>query len=100
MNCSICGKPIVLVPSAAERAKKHGGVPSDYSKLFTAHADCILRKRKEDTSKLIAKKRLEELRNEILAERISYSELVELESLQEHIEPDDVLLLQWAGVPE
>ena len=24
----------------------------------------------------------------------------ELEDLAEHIEPDDVVLLQWAGVPE
>ena len=25
MNCTICNKPVVLVPSAAERAAKHGG---------------------------------------------------------------------------
>lgn len=46
------------------------------------------------------KKRLEELRIEIQNERISYGEIAELESLVEHIEEDDVLLLQWAGVPE
>ena len=44
--------------------------------------------------------RLEYLRGEIEAERISYGEIVELQDLAEHIEPGDVLLLQWAGVPE
>jgi len=47
-----------------------------------------------------AKARLEYLRAEIDAERISYGEIVELQSLAEHIEPDDVQLLEWAGVPE
>ena len=46
------------------------------------------------------KKRLEYLRGKIQAERISYGEIAELQSLAEHIEPDDVLLLEWAGVPE
>lgn len=43
---------------------------------------------------------LEYLRNEILAERISYGEIAELQSLKDHIKKDDVLLLEWAGVPE
>jgi len=46
------------------------------------------------------KERLEYLRGEIEAERISYFEIAELESLAGHIDPDDVLLLEWAGVPE
>ncbi len=45
-------------------------------------------------------KRLEYLRGEILAERISYEEIAELQSLKEHISSDDVLLLEWAGVEE
>jgi hypothetical protein len=44
--------------------------------------------------------RLEYLRGELRAERISYGELSELESLAEHIEPGDVELLEAAGVPE
>lgn len=44
--------------------------------------------------------RLEYLRAEIRAERISYAEIAELESLAEYITADDVELLQWAGVPE
>ena len=45
-------------------------------------------------------KRLEYLRTEIEAERISYGEIAELQDLAEYIEPGDVPLLQWAGVPE
>ena len=46
------------------------------------------------------KDRLEYLRGEIEAERISYGEIAELQSLAKHIDPNDVLLLQWAGVKE
>lgn len=55
MNCTICGKPIQLVPSAKERAKKFGGKPSDYTKLFTTHADCLIEKRNQETLDLIRK---------------------------------------------
>jgi hypothetical protein len=44
--------------------------------------------------------RLECLRGELRAERISYGELVELESLTKFIESGDVELLEAAGVPE
>ncbi len=44
--------------------------------------------------------RLEYLRSQINAECISYGEIAELEGLAEHIEPGDVQLLEWAGVPE
>ena len=46
------------------------------------------------------KARLEYLRGEIVAERISYGEIVELQGLSAHIDPSDTLLLEWAGVPE
>jgi hypothetical protein len=46
------------------------------------------------------KKRLEYLRGKIKAECISEGEIVELQSLAEHIEDGDVELLQWAGIPE
>ena len=48
----------------------------------------------------VIQKRLEYLRKEIKAERISYDEIVELQSLVPHINPDDTVLLEWAGVPE
>lgn len=44
--------------------------------------------------------RLEYLRGEIRAERISWGEISELQSLAQHIEPGDIELLEWAGVPE
>lgn len=44
--------------------------------------------------------RLEYLRSQIRAECISWGELGELQGLAEHIEPGDVELLEWAGVPE
>ena len=46
------------------------------------------------------RERLEYLRGEIQAERISLEEIVELQGLAEYIEPGDVQLLEWAGVPE
>lgn len=44
--------------------------------------------------------RLEYLRKELRAERISYGELSELQSLAKHIDPSDTELLEAAGVPE
>jgi hypothetical protein len=46
------------------------------------------------------KERLEYLRGEIKAERISYGEIAELQSLAGHIDPSDTQLLEWAGVSE
>jgi len=46
------------------------------------------------------KNRIEYLRGEIKAERISYGEIAELQSLSKYIDKGDVELLQWAGVPE
>ncbi len=46
------------------------------------------------------KQRLEYIRGELRAERISQGELAELQSLIPHIEPGDVELLEAAGVPE
>ena len=53
MDCTICHKPIVLVPSAQERAKKSGGKPSDYTKLFTTHSACTIAKRNAEMTELI-----------------------------------------------
>jgi hypothetical protein len=46
------------------------------------------------------KARLEYLRGQLRAERISWGELAELQGLASHIEPGDVELLEAAGVPE
>jgi hypothetical protein len=44
--------------------------------------------------------RLEYLRTQIEAECISWGELHELQTLADEIDPSDVQLLEWAGVPE
>lgn len=44
--------------------------------------------------------RLEYLRAQVRAGKISYGELAELQSLAEHIEPGDTELLEAAGVAE
>lgn len=55
MNCTICGKRIILVPSAKERAAKFGGRPSDYTRLFTEHSACAIAKRERETAELMRK---------------------------------------------
>lgn len=44
--------------------------------------------------------RLEYLRRELRAERMSWGEFAELEDLKDYIDPGDVELLEAAGVPE
>jgi len=56
MNCLHCKQPIELVPSAAERARNSGGVPSDYTALFTYHAACTLELRARGTTELIRRR--------------------------------------------
>lgn len=57
MNCTICGKPIVLVPSAAERAAKDvSGKPAAYyTSLFTSHSECQVAKRSQESIDLMRK---------------------------------------------
>lgn len=55
MKCTICGKPIRLTPTARDRAAKYGGVPSDYSRLFTEHSACLLGKREREARDLMKK---------------------------------------------
>lgn len=46
------------------------------------------------------KKRLEYIRKQIIKENISYWEIVELQGLKDHIDKNDNLLLERAGVKE
>lgn len=55
MKCTICHKEIKLVPNATERASKFGGKASDYTKLFTTHAQCAIDAREQGTRDLIAR---------------------------------------------
>ena len=56
MKCKYCSKPVVLVPSAKERAARYGGKPSDYTELFTSHSECAIAHRNEETLKLMRSK--------------------------------------------
>jgi hypothetical protein len=58
MNCTICKKPITLVPSAAERARKDvtGKTAAYYTSLFTEHAACTLAKRERETLELMRRR--------------------------------------------
>jgi hypothetical protein len=67
------------------------GAAMDLEAATIIPANSILRKNKQ---------RLEYLRGELRAERISYGELAELQSLAPHIDPSDVELLEPAGIPE
>jgi hypothetical protein len=60
MDCTICGNPIVLMPSANERARRYGGSPSDYTKLFTTHPRCAIEKRAADVRDLIERQQAKE----------------------------------------
>ena len=57
MNCTICNRPIVLVPSATERAAKYGGTLTFYTHLFTTHSECLVRERSKQASDLMRKLR-------------------------------------------
>lgn len=50
--------------------------------------------------KKIIRKKLGYLRKQIRNENISYSEIVELQSLLQYIDKNDIELLQWAGKTE
>lgn len=59
MNCLHCHKPVVLQPSAAERAAKDctGKTADYYTKLFPYHADCTLKLRAQGASELMQRNR-------------------------------------------
>jgi hypothetical protein len=54
----------------------------------------------DDIAHHIARLKLETIRTAIIAESVSYGELAELQDLADYIEPGDVLLAEWAGIPE
>ena len=58
MKCSYCGKPIVLNPSAEERAKNDvsGKTTAYYESLFTIHSQCQIDKRNAETLELIRRR--------------------------------------------
>lgn len=79
-----------------EKFAKHYGLTDHEASLLVKKGRKLL---EIDRIKAI-KNSLEYLRKEIRKERISYSEIAELQDLIPYIEKDDVELLEWAGVPE
>ena len=63
-------------------------------------ADPTHEHRAENETEETVNVRLEYLRSQIERERISWYELFELQQLADQIDPSDVQLLEWAGVPE
>ena len=55
-KCTICGKPIILIPSAEQRAANVTGKSAEYYRnLFTEHSTCTLFKHAEETADLVRK---------------------------------------------
>lgn len=67
---------------------------------FTDGGPCTSEQIDREIGRMRVQARLEYLRGEIEAERISYGEIAELQGLAEHIDPSDTLLRQWAGIEE
>jgi len=84
----------------------HDGTVIDtflYSSRFEYQQDCAIVSVPPNIGEMAKSEiaeRLEQIRAEIRAERISYGELIELQSLSKYIEPSDVELLEAAGIPE
>ncbi len=55
MNCTLCDKPVVLHPTAAQRAASDvtGRTAREYTLLFPRHAECELKAREQATQELI-----------------------------------------------
>jgi hypothetical protein len=66
MKCTICKKEVILVPSASERAKKHGGKAADYTALFPSHPACFIRKYNEDSIALMRRIVAEQAANRVV----------------------------------
>jgi hypothetical protein len=92
------GQPGVNAVQVAHWAERERVNFPEVQKVIRDHLDTVAAV--EQRQKI--KKRLEYLRQEIEAERISYDEIAELQQLADEgaIPKDDVLLLEWAGVPE
>jgi hypothetical protein len=57
MKCRSCGEEVILMPSAAVRARHYGHTPEFYTSLFPKHAACILRERTESITRLLEQRR-------------------------------------------
>ena len=89
--------PVPVVVNPWDAAREHPGIYADWQD--EASNGETLGSFSDYLADVIAA-RLEELRDALDSESISYGELAELQSLAKYIEPGDVQLLEAAGVPE
>lgn len=59
MKCSVCGKPVILSPTAAERSQRFGQPPSYFTNIFTTHSTCMLMQREADVINLMRRLKAE-----------------------------------------
>jgi hypothetical protein len=100
----ILADAVALLRSCLEDAKSNGSAwgsidTEDLSRILDKLAPVSPPESKPYVPQEI-QERLDYLRGEIEAERISYGEIAELQDLAPYIDPDDTVLLEWAGVPE
>jgi hypothetical protein len=77
------------------------GCSADHRSIAAGHADeGGLTAMTETKTTPEVRARLEYLRGEIRAERISQGEVAELQDLAPHIDEGDMELREWAGIPE
>lgn len=87
----------IVINKTGGRATYNGyKVDEEGHAVDEVHADSM----ENLTDVITIKNKLECLRRELRAERISYGELAELQELAKYIRSDDVELLEAAGVPE
>lgn len=94
----------------SEESRIHSGNLNDDNGAIWWHgvshgiATCVVSLYNIPFHKVVAEwsalKRLEYIRDEILAEHISWQEITELEALAKFIPSDDILLREWAGITE
>jgi hypothetical protein len=86
------------VPQVLEKLKQH--FEPTGKTVSSGHVTMPIYKFISEETLAGIKKRLEHIRGEIKAERVSYGELLELQSLAKYIEAGDMELQEAAGIPE
>jgi len=99
-HCPDCGQDIPLDVCEGEGCDNCDHVFYSECNIENEIIDCQLSDGEQYGGQAKIKAKLDYLRGEIKAERISYEEIVELQFLVNHIDDGDFELLEWAGVKE
>ena len=84
-DCKFCGKPVTLIPSAAERARKSGEHPSHFKALFPNHAECEIASRSKDSIDAARQRVLRDKKSEVILKNKPVKE----ETTYDHQQHDD-----------